>query len=25
VILATFIYHAAMSDNRIPRVSRLPW
>ena len=25
VILATFIYHAAMSDNRIPRVSELPW
>ncbi len=25
VILATFVYHAAMRDERLPRVTPLPW
>ena len=25
VILATFVYHAAMRDERLPRFSSVPW
>ena len=25
VILATFVYHAAMRDEKIPRIAPLPW
>ena len=24
-ILATFVYHAAMRDKKLPRVAQLPW
>ena len=25
VIMATFVYHAAMRDEKLPRVAPLPW
>jgi len=25
VILATFVYHAAMRDEKLPRIAPLPW